>query len=193
MIVYPGVQPRTQLCDEFHKRFPWGLFGNSASSWVDSDLFVSWLENGFMKSIKERGMTLPVLLLIDRAKSHLSIHMYLSSATKMISFSSMSCTPHLIQLMDLVLMNCIKTIYKEEVCISGYRRILVSCLTSILLYKCLEMYRNKLLVKRTVLIYCLFERSGIFPWNPQMSQRGKIGTSFNLWVSRPTTRDEWQY
>ena len=29
MIVYPGVQPRMQLCNEFHVTSPWGIFGLS--------------------------------------------------------------------------------------------------------------------------------------------------------------------
>ena len=118
MIVYPEVQPWMQLHDEFLKSFPQGLFGNSASSWMDSDFFISWLEKGFMKGIKERGMTLPVLLLINRAKGHLSIHISeFCDKHDIIFYVLYPVTTHLIQPMDLVLMNWIKIIYKEEVCI----------------------------------------------------------------------------
>ena len=116
MIVYPGVQPRTQLCDDFHATLQQGLFRNPPSSWMDSDLFVSWLENGFMKGIKERGVMLPVLLLIDGAKSHLSIQASeFCHKNDIILYVLFPNATHLIQPMDLVLMNSIKTVYKEEV------------------------------------------------------------------------------
>ena len=117
---------------------------------MDSDLFVSWLENGFMKGIKERDMTLPLLLLIDGAKSHLSIHVSEFCDKHDILYILYPNATHLIQPMDLVLMNCIKMIYRKKY-VSDYRRILVSCSTSILLYKCLQLYGNELLMKRTVL------------------------------------------
>ena len=53
LVVYLGVQPRCELCDDFHNGFPEGLFGNSPSGWMDTELFHSWLENGFNKSIIE--------------------------------------------------------------------------------------------------------------------------------------------
>ena len=31
LVVYPGVQPRHELSDDFHNRFPEELFGNSPS------------------------------------------------------------------------------------------------------------------------------------------------------------------
>ena len=53
LVVYPRVQPRCELCDDYHHRFPEGLFGNSPSGWMDTEPFHSWLENGFNKSLIE--------------------------------------------------------------------------------------------------------------------------------------------
>ena len=53
LVVYPGIQPRRKLCDDFHNQFPKGLFGNSPSGWMDTELFHSWLENCFNESIVE--------------------------------------------------------------------------------------------------------------------------------------------
>ena len=53
LVVYPGVQPRCELRGDFINQFPEGLFGNSPSRWMDTELFHSWLENGFNKSIVE--------------------------------------------------------------------------------------------------------------------------------------------
>ena len=51
LVEYPGVQPRLELCDDYHCKFPEGLFGNSSSGRVDTELFHSWLENGFNESL----------------------------------------------------------------------------------------------------------------------------------------------
>ena len=53
LVMYPGVQPRRELCDDYHCRFPEGLFGNSPSGWMDTELFHMWLENGFIESLIE--------------------------------------------------------------------------------------------------------------------------------------------
>ena len=73
LVMYPGVQPRCELCDDCHRRFPEGLFGNSPSGWMDTELFHLWLENGFNESLIERCAKKPVLLFISEAKCHISI------------------------------------------------------------------------------------------------------------------------
>ena len=35
LVVYPGVQLRHELNNDYHCRFPEGLFGNSPSGWMD--------------------------------------------------------------------------------------------------------------------------------------------------------------
>ena len=52
LIVYPGVQPQTELRQHFHDTFNEGLFGNSESGWMDMKLFAKWLEHGFNEDIK---------------------------------------------------------------------------------------------------------------------------------------------
>ena len=73
LVVYPGVQPKCELPDDYHQRFPAGLFGNSPSGWMDMVLFHSWVEKGFNESIIECHVKKLVLLLIDGAKCHISI------------------------------------------------------------------------------------------------------------------------
>ena len=171
VIVYPRVQPRMQLRDEVHVTLPWGVFGNSASSWMDSDLFVSWLENGFLKGIKERGLTLPVLLLINGVKSHLSIHTSEFCNKNIILYVLYPNATHLIQPMDLVLMNSIKTVYKEEV------RIWLQKNPGVLFDKYLfiqvfAVVWEWVACKEKSIIG--FEKSEIFPWNPQKIKDGKL-------------------
>ena len=38
LVVYPGVQPHTKLWEDFHNKFPGGLFGNSSNGWMDRTL-----------------------------------------------------------------------------------------------------------------------------------------------------------
>ena len=142
---------------------------------MDSDLFMSWLENGFMKGIKERGVMLPVLLLIDGAKSHLSIQASeFCHKNDIILYVLFPNATYLIQPMDLVLMNSIKTVYKEEV------RILLQKNPGVLFDKYLFIQvfavvwqwgtQEEISIKG-------FEKSGIFPWNPQKIKDGKLAPS----------------
>ena len=72
LVVYPGVQPHTQLWEDFHNKFPSGLFSNSSNGWVDGTLFQYWLEFEFNKEITKHNVRRPVLLLIDGARCHIS-------------------------------------------------------------------------------------------------------------------------
>ena len=115
LVVYPGVQPRTELRETFHDTFPEGLFGNSESGWMDSKLFVEWLENGFNECIIRRKVTKPVVLLIDGARAHLSVEASEFCATNgIILYTLYPNATHLIQPLDLTLMSSVKTAYKEE-------------------------------------------------------------------------------
>ena len=73
LVVYPGFQLRCELCDNYHHRFPEGLFRNSPSGWMDMELFHSWLENAFNESLIKQHVKKPVLLLIDGPKCHILI------------------------------------------------------------------------------------------------------------------------
>ena len=73
LLVYPGVQPCMQLQEDFHNKYPGGLFSNSSNGWMDGTLFWSWLEFGFNKGITKCNVRKPVLLLIDRVRCHISI------------------------------------------------------------------------------------------------------------------------
>ena len=72
---------------------------------MDTILFHSWLENGFNKSIIECHVKKLILLLIDEAKCHISIQ----------TGALYPSVTHLIQLLDLVLINTVKTNYQSEV------------------------------------------------------------------------------
>ena len=73
LVVYPGVQPRVELREKFHRVFPEGLFGNSESGWMETRLFFEYLQNGFEPALTRRNVRRPMLLLVDGARCHLSI------------------------------------------------------------------------------------------------------------------------
>ena len=172
MIVYPGVQPHNQLREDFHNWFPQGLFGNSQSGLMDSELFVAWLKNGFIESVKQRGVWKPILLLIDSAKCHLSIQASeICNENEILLYMLFCNATHLIQVLDLVLMNAVKTIYKEEV-------------RTWLMKNPGELFDNYSFIDEFVPMWNWalkienaikgFEKSGIFSWNPQAVKTGKL-------------------
>ena len=61
-------------------------------------------------------MQKPILLLIDSVKCHLSIQASeICDENEILLYMLFPNATHLIQALDLVLMNAVKTIYKEEV------------------------------------------------------------------------------
>ena len=115
-VVYLGVQPRTQLWEDFHQEFPGGLFGNSPSGWMDGCLFSSWMEHGFQASIEEQKVQKPLILFIDSARSHISIETAeYCEANDIILYTLFPNVTHLIQALNLIFMNIVKTNHWEEV------------------------------------------------------------------------------
>ena len=44
MVVYAGVQPRTELREHFHEVMPDAIFANTEEWWMNQQLFVDWLQ-----------------------------------------------------------------------------------------------------------------------------------------------------
>ena len=83
---------------------------------MDTELFHSWLENGFNESIVERRVKKPVLLLINGAKCHILIQAgEFCKENNIILYTLYPNVTHLIQPLDLVLMDIVKTNYRSEV------------------------------------------------------------------------------
>ena len=172
LVVYPGVQPRTELRQHFHDTFNEGLFGNSESGWMDTKLFADWLENGFNDCIVRRRVTKPVILFIDGAKVHLSIEASeYCSRNNIILYTLYPNATHIIQPLDLVLMGSVKSTYKEEM-----RKWLVNHVG-----ETFDKYRFVEVFKETYMRSCNvtnavqgFEKAGIAPWNPQKVKTSKL-------------------
>ena len=50
--------------------FPEAAFGNSVSGWMDTELFLDWVRNVFIKQIHARSIQQPVILFVDGHTSH---------------------------------------------------------------------------------------------------------------------------
>ena len=80
------------------------------------ELFHSWLENGFNESLIKRCVKKPVLLLFDRVKCHILIQARnFCKENNIILYTLYPNVTHLIQPLDLVLMNIVKMNYWSEV------------------------------------------------------------------------------
>ena len=172
LVVYLSVQPRRELHDDFHNRFPEGLFGNSPSGWMDTELFHSWLENGFKESIVERHVKKPVLLLINGAKCHISIQAgEFCKENNIILYTLYPNVTHLIQPLDLVLMNIVKTNYQSEVrhWLKENPGALYDKYVFIQVFK--EVWQKSAKVEYTIKG---FKESGIYPINPDAIKKGKL-------------------
>ena len=172
LVVYPGVQPQTELCQHFHDTFNEGLFGNSESGWMDTKLFAEWLEHGFNEDIKQRSVTKPVILFIDGAKVHLSIEASeFCTRNNIILYTLYPNATHLIQPLDLALMGSMKNIYKEEM-----RKWLMRNIGETFdKYRFVEVFRETCQRSCTVInAVQSFEKAGIVPWNPDKVKTGKL-------------------
>ena len=172
LIVYPGVQPRLELHEKFHETFEEGLFGNSESDWMDSKLFVEWLESGFNECIIQWKVTKPVLLLINGTRVHLSIEASeFCGKYGIILYTLYPNATHIIQPLDLMLMSAVKSAYKEDLRKWYMQNIGES----------FDKYRFVEVFKETYMRACKmknaiegFEEAGIVPWNPNKVKTKKL-------------------
>ena len=136
------------------------------------ELFNSWLENGFNESLIEQCVKKPVLLLIDRAKCHILIQAReFCKENKIILYTLYLNVTHLIQLLDLVLMNIVKTNYGSEV--RHWLKENPGALYN--KYVFIQVFKEVWL-KSAKMEYAIkgFEESGIYPKNPDAIKKGKL-------------------
>ena len=139
---------------------------------MDTELFHSWLENGFKESIVERRVKKPVLLLIDGAKCHILIQAgEFCKENNIILYTLYPNATHLIQPLDLVLMNIVKTNYRSEVrhWLKENPGALYDKYVFIQVFK--EVWQKSAKVEYAIKG---FEESGIYPINPDAIKKGKL-------------------
>ena len=139
---------------------------------MDTELFHSWLENGFNESIVERCVKKPVLLLIDGAKCHILIQAgEFCKENNIILYTLYPNTTHLIQPLDLVLMNIVKTNYQSEVrhWLKENPGALYDKYVFLQVFK--EVWQKSAKVEYAIKG---FKESGIYPINPDAIKKGKL-------------------
>ena len=139
------------------------------------DPFCSWLEFGFNEGIMKRNVRKPVLLLNDRARCHISIDTSEFCVTNdIILYILYPNTTHLIQALDLVLMNIVKTTYEEEV----WQWLIANPGEVFDKYVFIEVFM-KVWDRAVKVEYAIrgFELSGIYLLNPAKVQTGKLAPS----------------
>ena len=78
------------------------IFGHSTNGWMDVDLFKRWLKELFIREIEKAHTLKPVLLVIDRAKCHISLPISeLGDENNAILYMVLPNVTHLIQPRDL--------------------------------------------------------------------------------------------
>ena len=84
---------------------------------MDVDLFKKWLEELFIPKIDRAHIPMPILLVIDRVKCHISLPISeLCDDNNIILYMLLPNATHLIQPLNLSLMGSIKTNYWECMC-----------------------------------------------------------------------------
>ena len=114
LVVYPGCNFCQTFIEKFYSHFLMAIFGHSTNGWKDADLFKKWLEESFIPEIDKACIPKPLLLIINRAKCHISLPISeLCNENNNILYTLLLNATHLIQPLDLSLMGSIKTNYRE--------------------------------------------------------------------------------
>ena len=171
LVMYPGVQLRCEVHDNYHCRFHEGLFRNSPSGWMDMELFHLWLENEFNES-DQVTCEEASLLLIDGAKCHILIQgREFCKENNIILYTLYPNTTHLMQLLDLVLMNIVKMNYWSKM-----RHWLKENPGALYDKYVFIQVSKEVWLKSTKAEYAIkgFEELGIYPMNPEAIKKGKL-------------------
>ena len=153
---------------------------------MDTELFHSWLENGVNESIVEQRVKKPMLLLIDRAKCHISIQAgEFCKENNIILYTLYLNATHIIQPLDLVLMNTVKTNYWSEVrhLLKENPGALYDKYVFIQVFK--EVWQKSAKVEYAIKG---FKESGIYPINPDAIKKGKQSCTNEMSLYRPGSR-----
>lgn len=157
------IYPRKRMSPALQRNGPIGaLYTCSKNGWINTDLFVKWLEH-FEKSVNPTEID-PVLLILDNHSSHISLEAYTFCKCKFIHMVSLP--PHTsdhLQPLDLTIFGPLKNqLYREydlQLTNTGH--------TKISEYELAELL-NRAFLKIATMEKAIsgFRTAGIFPFNP---------------------------
>lgn len=110
LIIYPGQRLR----DTGMEGFPEAIYGVSNKGWMDSDLFIHFLQH-FIVFVKERSIALPVILFIDGYSTHISLEASnLCSENSIVLYCLLPNATHVLQACDIGLFGPMKAAWNKE-------------------------------------------------------------------------------
>ncbi|KAJ8049117.1 hypothetical protein HOLleu_01713 [Holothuria leucospilota] len=90
--------------------------GRSSNGWTNSEVFYGWVANHFLPGIKQRAITLPVVLLVDGHSSHISIETAtFCKENKIFLYCLPAHSSHILQPCDLSLFGSLKGAWRRHV------------------------------------------------------------------------------
>ena len=173
--VYPGCNFHQTFIENFYSHFLMAIFGHSTIEWMDANLFEKWLEESFIPEIDKAHILKPILLVIDRAKCHISLPISkLCNDNNIILYTLLLNATHLIQPLNLSLMGSIKTNYQKCVCkwLQNNPGGVYDKNAFIEVFP--KVHKKATTVKNVVSGFCY---AGIFPWNPTKVEDKKLTPS----------------
>jgi hypothetical protein len=167
--VFPGARMRQELLEGKST----GTSGDvTESGWSNSIIFKKYLENHLLKFLPERSAELPVLLLYDGHKSHISLELIEWAQNQhIVLFVLPAHTSHVLQPMDIGCFGPFERIFNNE-CHKFMRQ---NCSKPITKYNvCSLACKAYLLALSPGNLQSSFKRTGIYPYNPDVIDRSNV-------------------
>ncbi|XP_046568265.1 uncharacterized protein LOC124276668 [Haliotis rubra] len=112
MLVFPGKRFTYNVLEGFER----AAMGRSDNGWMDSVLFVDWLRDVFIPSVKHQGVQFPVLLFVDGHSTHITWDASeICKKNDVILYCLQEHASHLMQPLDLRLFSSLKENWKQAV------------------------------------------------------------------------------
>ncbi|CAC5366940.1 unnamed protein product [Mytilus coruscus] len=164
--VFPGNRMRQELLENKST----GADGEvSESGWSNTEIFSNYMENHILKYIPHRTSDIPVLILFDGHKSHISLELIeLARKENIILFVLPAHTSHILQPMDVGCFGPFERIFNNE-CHKFMRQ---NCSQPITRYnKCGLACKGYLHALSPSNLQSAFRKTGIYPYDPHMVDR----------------------
>lgn len=170
LIIYPGQRFRDTVLSGFEE----AIFGMTKNGWMDSELFLSFLEH-FDSYLIEKKINRPVILFVDGHSTHMSLPAAnFCSEKSIILYCLLPNSTHVLQACDIGLFSPMKSKWKEMVkkwqmehlgepfTKANFPEVFKSTWTS---------------VANLTNSVSAFKRSGLFPLTPDGIDQSKLGPS----------------
>lgn len=170
LIIYPGQRLR----DTGMEGFPEAIYGVSNKGWMDSDLFLQFLQH-FIAFVTEKCITLPVLLFIDGYSTHISLEASkLCADNNIVLYCLLPNATHVLQACDIGLFGPMKAAWNKE--LKNWTMDNIGQIVNKSVFPSLfkRAWENVATVSNAA---HGFTRSGLFPLCPENIDKTKLGPS----------------